>query len=170
MSPNDENARRERADAAGTDEEYFELLEGRRRVLAEKRSENASAGTRKDAQPRQREAGQMKVPPRGAQTPQTTRQQDARPTTGQARATQMRSSTRPSQTQSSTRSVQTGSSTRSSTRPTQKTQQARASQQARTRTQQAAPRQSYPRAPLSEAEERRRAEARRRAEEEARRG
>lgn len=153
MSPNDENARRERADAAGTDEEYFELLEGRRRVLAEKRSENASAGTREDAQPRQREAGQMKVPPRGAQTP---RQQDARPTTGQARATQMRSSTRPLQT-------------RSSTRPTQKTQQARASQQARTRTQQAAPRQSYPRAPLSEAEERRRAEARRRAEEEARR-
>ena len=158
MSPNDENARRERADAAGTDEEYFELLEGRRRVLAEKRSENASAGTREDAQPRQRDAGQMKVPPRGAQTP---RQQDARPTTGQARATQMRSSTRPSQT----RSVQTGSSTR----PTQKAQQARASQQARTRTQQAAPRQSYPRAPLSEAEERRRAEARRRAEEEARR-
>ena len=158
MSPNDENARRERADAAGTDEEYFELLEGRRRVLAEKRSENASAGTREDAQPRQRDAGQMKVPPRGAQTP---RQQDARPTTGQARATQMRSSTRPSQTQS----VQTGSSTR----PTQKAQQARASQQARTRTQQAAPRQSYPRAPLSEAEERRRAEARRRAEEEARR-
>lgn len=165
MSPNDENARRERADAAGTDEEYFELLEGRRRVLAEKRSENASAGTREDAQPRQREAGQMKVPPRGAQTPQTPRQQDARPTTGQARATQMRSSPRPSQTQS----VQTGSSTRSSTRPTQKAQQARASQQARTRTQQAAPRQSYPRAPLSEAEERRRAEARRRAEEEARR-
>lgn len=158
MSPNDENARRERADAAGTDEEYFELLEGRRRVLAEKRSENASAGTREDAQPRQRDAGQMKVPPRGAQTP---RQQDARPTTGQARATQMRSSTRPSQT----RSVQTGASTR----PTQKAQQARASQQARTRTQQAAPRQSYPRAPLSEAEERRRAEARRRAEEEARR-
>ena len=158
MSPNDENARRERADAAGTDEEYFELLEGRRRVLAEKRSENASAGTREDAQPRQRDAGQMKVPPRGAQTP---RQQDARPTTGQARATQMRSSTRPSQT----RSVQTGSSTR----PTQKAQQAQASQQARTRTQQAAPRQSYPRAPLSEAEERRRAEARRRAEEEARR-
>lgn len=158
MSPNDENARRERADAAGTDEEYFELLEGRRRVLAEKRSENAPAGTREDAQPRQRDAGQMKVPPRGAQTP---RQQDARPTTGQARATQMRSSTRPSQT----RSVQTGSSTR----PTQKAQQARASQQARTRTQQAAPRQSYPRAPLSEAEERRRAEARRRAEEEARR-
>ncbi len=154
MSPNDENARRERADAAGTDEEYFELLEGRRRVLAEKRSENASAGTREDAQPRQRDAGQMKVPPRGAQTP---RQQDARPTTGQARATQMRSSTRPSQT----RSVQTGSSTR----PTQKAQQAQASQQARTRTQQAAPRQSYPRAPLSEAEERRRAEARRRAEE-----
>lgn len=171
MSPNDENARRERADAAGTDEEYFELLEGRRRVLAEKRSENASAGTREDAQPRQRDAGQMKVPPRGAQTP---RQQDARPTTGQARATQMRSSTRPLQTRSvqtgaSTRSVQTGSSTRSSTRPTQKAQQARASQQARTRTQQAAPRQSYPRAPLSEAEERRRAEARRRAEEEARR-
>lgn len=165
MSPNDENARRERADAAGTDEEYFELLEGRRRVLAEKRSENASAGTREDAQPRQREAGQMKVPPRGAQTPQTPRQQDARPTTGQARATQMRSSPRPSQTQS----VQTGSSTRSSTRPTQKAQQAQASQQARTRTQQAAPRQSYPRAPLSEAEERRRAEARRRAEEEARR-
>lgn len=165
MSPNDENARRERADAAGTDEEYFELLEGRRRVLAEKRSENASAGTREDAQPRQREAGQMKVPPRGAQTPQTPRQQDARPTTGQARATQMRSSPRPSQT----RSVQTGSSTRSSTRPTQKAQQAQASQQARTRTQQAAPRQSYPRAPLSEAEERRRAEARRRAEEEARR-
>lgn len=163
MSPNDENARRERADAAGTDEEYFELLEGRRRVLAEKRSENASAGTREDAQPRQRDAGQMKVPPRGAQTP---RQQDARPTTGQARATQMRSSTRPLQTQS----VQTGSSTRSSTRPTQKTQQVQASQQARTRTQQAAPRQSYPRAPLlSEAEERRRAEARRRAEEEARR-
>lgn len=161
MSPNDENARRERADAAGTDEEYFELLEGRRRVLAEKRSENASAGTREDAQPRQRDAGQMKVPPRGAQTPQTPRQQDARPTTGQARATQMRSSTRPSQTQS----VQTGSSTR----PTQKAQQAQASQQARTRTQQAAPRQSYPRAPLSEAEERRRAEARRRAEEEARR-
>ena len=158
MSPNDENARRERADAAGTDEEYFELLEGRRRVLAEKRSENASAGTREDAQPRQRDAGQMKVPPRGAQTP---RQQDARPTTGQARATQMRSSTRPSQT----RSVQTGSSTR----PTQKAQQARASQQARSRTQQTAPRQSYPRAPLSEAEERRRAEARRRAEEEARR-
>lgn len=158
MSPNDENARRERADAAGTDEEYFELLEGRRRVLAEKRSENASAGTREDAQPRQRDAGQMKVPPRGAQTP---RQQDARPTTGQARATQMRSSTRPSQTQS----VQTGSSTR----PTQKTQQVQASQQARTRTQQAAPRQSYPRAPLSEAEERRRVEARRRAEEEARR-
>lgn len=158
MSPNDENARRERADAAGTDEEYFELLEGRRRVLAEKRSENASAGTREDAQPRQRDAGQMKVPPRGAQTP---RQQDARPTTGQARATQMRSSTRPSQT----RSVQTGSSTR----PTQKAQQAQASQQARTRTQQAAPRQSYPRAPLSEAEERRRAEARMRAEEEARR-
>lgn len=159
MSPNDENARRERADAAGTDEEYFELLEGRRRVLAEKRSENASAGTREDAQPRQRDAGQMKVPPRGAQTP---RQQDARPTTGQARATQMRSSTRPLQTQS----VQTGSSTR----PTQKTQQVQASQQARTRTQQAAPRQSYPRAPLlSEAEERRRAEARRRAEEEARR-
>lgn len=158
MSPNDENARRERADAAGTDEEYFELLEGRRRVLAEKRSENASAGTREDAQPRQRDAGQMKVPPRGAQTP---RQQDARPTTGQARATQMRSSTRPSQT----RSVQTGASTR----PTQKAQQARASQQARTRTQQAAPRQSYPRAPLSEAEERHRAEARRRAEEEARR-
>lgn len=156
MSPNDENARRERADAAGTDEEYFELLEGRRRVLAEKRSENASAGTREDAQPRQRDAGQMKVPPRGAQTPQTPRQQDARPTTGQARATQMRSSTRPLQTQSSTR-------------PTQKAQQARASQQARTRTQQAAPRQSYPRAPLSEAEERRRAEARRRAEEEARR-
>lgn len=143
MSPNDENARRERADAAGTDEEYFELLEGRRRVLAEKRSENASAGTREDAQPRQREAGQMKVPPRGAQTPQTPRQQDARPTTGQARATQMRSSPRPSQTQS----VQTGSSTRSSTRPTQKAQQAQASQQARTRTQQAAPRQSYPRAP-----------------------
>lgn len=184
MSPNDENARRERADAAGTDEEYFELLEGRRRVLAEKRSENASAGTREGAQPRQRDAGQMKVPPRGAQTP---RQQDARPTTGQTRATQMRSSTRPSQTQSSTRSVQTGSSTRSSTRPTQKAQQAQASQQARTRTQQAAPRQqdtrpatgqtraaqtrqqSYPRAPLSEAEERRRAEARRRAEEEARR-
>lgn len=165
MSPNDENARRERADAAGTDEEYFELLEGRRRVLAEKRSENASAGTREDAQPRQREAGQMKVPPRGAQTPQTPRQQDARPTTGQARATQMRSSPRPSQTQS----VQTGASTRSSTRPTQKAQQAQASQQARTRTQQAAPRQSYPRAPLSEAEERRRAEARRRAEEEARR-
>lgn len=165
MSPNDENARRERADAAGTDEEYFELLEGRRRVLAEKRSENASAGTREDAQPRQREAGQMKVPPRGAQTPQTPRQQDARPTTGQARATQMRSSPRPSQTQS----VQTGSSTRSSTRPTQKAQQAQASQQARTRTQQAAPRQSYPRAPLSKAEERRRAEARRRAEEEARR-
>lgn len=165
MSPNDENARRERADAAGTDEEYFELLEGRRRVLAEKRSENASAGTREDAQPRQREAGQMKGPPRGAQTPQTPRQQDARPTTGQARATQMRSSPRPSQTQS----VQTGSSTRSSTRPTQKAQQAQASQQARTRTQQAAPRQSYPRAPLSEAEERRRAEARRRAEEEARR-
>ena len=167
MSPNDENARRERADAAGTDEEYFELLEGRRRVLAEKRSENASAGTREDAQPRQRDAGQMKVPPRGAQTP---RQQDARPTTGQARATQMRSSTRPLQT----RSVQTGASTRSvqtgsSTRPTQKAQQAQASQQARTRTQQAAPRQSYPRAPLSEAEERRRAEARRRAEEEARR-
>lgn len=158
MSPNDENARRERADAAGTDEEYFELLEGRRRVLAEKRSENASAGTREDAQPRQRDAGQMKVPPRGAQTP---RQQDARPTTGQARATQMRSSTRPSQT----RSVQTGSSTR----PTQKAQQAQASQQARTRTQQAAPRQSYPRAPLSEAEECRRAEARRHAEEEARR-
>lgn len=158
MSPNDENARRERADAAGTDEEYFELLEGRRRVLAEKRSENASAGTREDAQPRQRDAGQMKVPPRGAQTP---RQQDARPTTGQARATQMRSSTRPSQT----RSVQTGSSTR----PTQKAQQAQASQQARTRTQQAAPRQSYPRAPLSEAEERRRAEARMRAEKEARR-
>lgn len=160
MSPNDENARRERADAAGTDEEYFELLEGRRRVLAEKRSENASAGTRKDAQPRQREAGQMKIPPRGAQTP---RQQDARPTTGQDRATQMRSSTRPLQTRSvqtgaSTRSVQTGSSTRSSTRPTQKAQQAQASQQARTRTQQAAPRQSYPRAPLSKAEERRRAE------------
>lgn len=173
MSPNDENARRERADAAGTDEEYFELLEGRRRVLAEKRSENASAGTREDAQPRQRDAGQMKVPPRGAQTPQTPRQQATRPAAGQTRAAQMRSSTRPSQTQSSTqsspqsstRSVQTGSSTR----PTQKTQQAQASQQARTRTQQATPRQSYPRAPLSEAEERRRAEARRRAEEEARR-
>lgn len=169
MSPNDENARRERADAAGTDEEYFELLEGRRRVLAEKRSENASAGTRKDAQPRQRDTRQMNVPPHGAQTPQTQRQQAARPASGQTRAAQMRSSTRPSQTQSSprssTRSVQTGSSTR----PTQKTQQAPASQQARTRTQKAAPRQSYPRAPLSEAEERRRAEARRRAEEEARR-
>ena len=56
MSPNDENARRERADAAGTDEEYFELLEGRRRVLAEKRSANASAGTREGTQPRQRDA------------------------------------------------------------------------------------------------------------------
>ena len=165
MSPNDENARRERADAAGTDEEYFELLEGRRRVLAEKRSENAAAGTREDAQPRQRDAGQMKVPPRGAQTPQSQRQQAARPAAGQTRATQMRSSTRPSQTQSSPRS-----STRASTRPTQKTQQGQASQQARTRTQKAAPsQQNYPRAPLSEAEERRRAEARRRAEEEARR-
>lgn len=40
MSPNDENARPGRADTtAGTDEEYFTLLEGRRRALADKRSD-----------------------------------------------------------------------------------------------------------------------------------
>ena len=72
MSPNDENTRDIRADdAAGTDEEYFALLERRRRALADKRSEGRQSSA--DAKE------QIKRDPAKKTLPDPTRPNHARP-------------------------------------------------------------------------------------------